>query len=197
VIYLDHNATTPVLPDVFEAMRPYFCEEWGNPSSSYKFGAKLKSVIEEARAQVASLAGAYASEIVFTSCATESNNAAIHAALKASPNKRHIITSAVEHSSVLSYVKALEQDGCQVTYLPVDREGLLALSDLENAITDDTAVVSLMWANNETGVLFPVEEIARLCRSRGVLYHCDAAQGSRDGDGMGGDARRRLAPGVG
>src|SRR5947209_1510506 len=147
VIYLDHNATTPVLPEVFEAMRPYFCEEWGNPSSSYKFGAKLKTVIETARAQVAELIGASSREIIFTSCATESNNAAIHAALKASPDKRHIVTSAVEHSSVLNYCMALEKDGYRVTYLPVDRDRLLKLADLENAVTDDTAVVSLMWAN--------------------------------------------------
>jgi cysteine desulfurase len=176
VIYLDHNATTPVLPEVFEAMRPYFCEEWGNPSSTYKFGSKLKGVIETARAQVAELIGARPTEIIFTSCATESNNAAIHAALKANPAKRHIVTSAVEHSSVLNYCMALERDGYRVTYLPVDRDGLLKLADLENAITDETAVVSLMWANNETGVLFPVNEIADFCRSRGVLYHCDAVQ---------------------
>jgi cysteine desulfurase len=176
VIYLDHNATTPVLPEVFEAMRPYFCEEWGNPSSTYKFGSKLKAVIETARAQVAELIGARPTEIIFTSCATESNNAAIHAALKANPAKKHIVTSAVEHSSVLNYCMALEKDSYRVTYLPVDRDGLLKLADLENAITDETAVVSLMWANNETGVLFPVKEIAEICRGRGVLYHCDAVQ---------------------
>ena len=176
MIYLDHNATTPVLPEVFEAMRPYFCEEWGNPSSAYKFGSKLKGVIETARAQVAELIGARPTEIIFTSCATESNNAAIHAALKADPAKKHIITSAVEHSSVLNYCRALEKDGNRVTYLPVDRDGLLKLTDLENAITDETAVVSLMWANNETGVLFPVKEIAGICHARGVLYHCDAVQ---------------------
>jgi cysteine desulfurase len=176
VIYLDHNATTPVLPEVFEAMRPYFCEEWGNPSSAYKFGSKLKGVIETARAQVAELIGAQPREIIFTSCATESNNAAIHAALKANPGKRHIVTSAVEHSSVLNYCMALEKDAYRVMYLPVDRDGLLTLPDVENAVTDETAVVSLMWANNETGVLFPVKEIADFCRSRGVLYHCDAVQ---------------------
>ncbi len=125
MIYLDHNATTPVLPEVFEAMRPYFCEEWGNPSSTYKFGSKLKAVMETARAQVAELIGARPTEIIFTSCATESNNAAIHAALKANPGKRHIVTSAVEHSSVLNYCMALEKDGYRVTYLPVDRDGLL------------------------------------------------------------------------
>ncbi len=192
---------------------PYLTTEWGNPSSSYKFGAKLKGVIETAREQVADLIGASGREIIFTSCATESNNAAIQAALKASPANRHIITSAVEHSSVLNLCRELggnhewtqihtnpdqqvgrvtpcaPSDGVaqtpgaqrsdapyQITYLPVDRDGLLKLADLENAITDDTSVVSLMWANNETGVLFPVREIAEICRARGVLYHCDAVQ---------------------
>jgi len=176
MIYLDYNATTPVLPEVLEAMMPYLTSEWGNPSSTYKFGSKLKAVIETARAQVAELVGAHAKEIIFTSCATESNNAAIHAALKADPAKRHIITSVVEHSSVLNYCMALGKEGYRVTYLPVDREGLLKLADLENAILGETAVVSLMWANNETGVLFPVREIAEICRSHGVLFHCDAVQ---------------------
>jgi len=208
VIYLDHNATTSIAPEVLEAMMPYLTTEWGNPSSSYKFGSKLRGVVELAREQVAELIGAHGREMLFTSCATESNNAAIHAALQAT-GKRHIITSAVEHSSVLNYCKALEvvgrkdaqestkavvgtavpavRSGChpehvegsqsyRVTYLPVDRDGLLTLADLENAITDDTAVVSLMWANNETGVLFPVKEIAEVCRARGVLFHCDAVQ---------------------
>jgi cysteine desulfurase len=196
VIYLDHNATTPILPEVLEAMMPYLTTEWGNPSSAYKFGAKLKSVIETARERVAELIGAHPMDVIFTSCATESNNAAIAAALKANPTKRHIVTSQVEHSSVLNYCMALEkascrsplldqegcrggrpkEDGYRVTYLAVDRDGLLKLADLESAITDQTAVVSLMWANNETGVLFPVERIAEICRSRGVLYHCDAVQ---------------------
>jgi cysteine desulfurase len=223
VIYLDHNATTPILPEVLEAMMPYLTTEWGNPSSAYKFGSKLKLVIETAREQVAELIGAPSRDVIFTSCATESNNAAIAAALKANPSKRHIVTSQVEHSSVLNYCMALEKSktplldqegwrasagvvtagsrsggftppfpggevtsphggvnpplrepGYRVTYSPVDREGLLNLADLEAAITDETAVVSLMWANNETGVLFTVERIAEICRSRGVLYHCDA-----------------------
>lgn len=176
MIYLDNNGTTRILPEVLEAMLPYFTTDWGNPSSSYKFGSKLKAVIEAAREQVADLIGAHPGEVLFTSCATESNNAAIHAALRASPGKRHIVTSAVEHSSVLNYCLALEKEDYRVTYLPVDRDGLLKLVDLESAITNETAIVSLMWANNETGVLFPVKEIAELCRSRGVLYHCDAVQ---------------------
>ena len=176
MIYLDYNATMPVLPEVFEAMTPYLTSEWGNSSSTYKFGSKLKAVIETARAQVAELIGARSMEIIFTSCATESNNAAIHAALKVNPRKRHIVTSSVEHSSVLNYCMALEKEGYRITRLPVDREGLLKLADLENAITEETAIVSLMWANNETGVLFPVKEIAEICRSHGVLFHCDAVQ---------------------
>lgn len=157
-------------------MMPYLTGEWGNPSSSYKFGSKLKGVIETARAQVAELIGASSRDVVFTSCATESNNTAIHAALKTDPQKRHIITSAVEHSSVLNYCMALEQENYRVTYLPVERDGLLKIVDLETALTDDTAIVSLLWANNETGVLFPVEDIARVCQARGVLFHCDAVQ---------------------
>ena len=176
VIYLDHNATTPIAPEVREAMLPYLTDEWGNPSSTYRFGSKLKAVIETAREQVAALLGASPREILFTSCATESNNAALHAALKANPAKRRIVTSAVEHSSVLTHCQALEKEGFRVTYLPVDRDGLLKLADLENALTSDTAIASLMWANNETGVLFPVEEIAQLCQARGVLFHCDAVQ---------------------
>lgn len=176
MIYLDHNATTPIAPEVLEAMMPYFTTEWGNPSSSYRFGSKLKSKIESAREQVANLLGAHPMELLFTSGATESNNAAINAALKANPSKRHIVTSAVEHSSVLNYCMALERDGVKVTYLPVDRDGLLKLADLEAAIGPETAVVSLMWANNETGVLFPVPEIAQLCKAHGVLFHCDSVQ---------------------
>ncbi len=176
VIYLDHNATTPVMPAVFEAMKPYFVDRWGNPSSSYRFGSELKGAIETARGQVAELIGARPSEVVFTGNATEANNSAIHAALKANPAKRHIVTSQVEHSSVLNYCMALEKDGFRVTYLPVDREGLLNVTDLETALSDNTAVVSLMWANNETGVLFPIADIAHVCKARGVLFHCDAVQ---------------------
>ena len=176
MIYLDHNATTPVSAEAFEAMRPYFCQDWGNPSSSYRFGSQVRTAVETAREQVAALIGAYSPEVIFTGCATESNNAAIHAALKARPSNRHVVTSCVEHSSVLSYCQALEQEGYTVTYLPVDREGQLSLTDLENAITDSTAVVSLMWANNETGVVFPIERIGTVCKTRGVLFHTDAVQ---------------------
>lgn len=177
MIYLDHNATTPVLPEVREAMLPYLGEEWGNPSSSYRFGSHLKSKIEEAREQVAELVGAKSPrEVLFTSGGTESNNTALHAVIH-STGKTHIVTSQAEHSSVLSYCRFLQEfRGYEVTYLPVDREGLISIADLEAAIRPSTALVSLMWANNETGVLFPVEEIGQLCRSKGVPYHCDAVQ---------------------
>lgn len=159
-------------------MLPYFGEEWGNPSSSYRFGSHLKSKIEDARERVAELIGCKTSrEVFFTSGGTESNNSAIHAAILSRPEKKHVITSQVEHSSVLTYCRFLERHhGYRVTYLPVNREGLLSVADLENALTQDTVVVSLMWANNETGVLFPVEQIAQICHNRGVLYHCDAIQ---------------------
>jgi cysteine desulfurase len=176
VIYLDYNATTPLLPEVWTAMQPYFTSRWGNPSSAYRFGAQLKNDIEAARESVATLIGADGTEITFTSCATESNNTAMTAALQARPEKRHIVTSAVEHSAVLNFCKTAEKRGYQVTYLGVDTEGRLNLSELEAAITDNTALVSLMWANNETGVLFPVEAIAQICQDKGVLFHCDAVQ---------------------
>lgn len=178
MIYLDYNATTPVLPEVREAMLPYLEAEWGNPSSSYRFGSHLKSKIESARESVADLIGAKTSrEIIFTSGGTESNNAAINAALLSQPSRRHIVTSQVEHSSVLTYCKFLEKHyDYQVTYLPVDYEGMISVSDAACAITEETALVSIMWANNETGVLFPVEEVGELCRDRGVFYHCDAVQ---------------------
>ncbi len=176
MIYLDYNATTPIASAVLEAMMPYLKDEWGNAASSYRFGSKLKSVIEDAREKVADLLGAHPLEILFTSCGTESNNAAINAALLAHPGKKHIITCVTEHSSVLSHCRALEMRGYRVTYLPVDHEGLINLFDLEADITEETALVSIMWANNETGVLSPIENIGKLCRQKGVLYHCDAVQ---------------------
>jgi cysteine desulfurase len=176
MIYLDHNATTPLRPEVFETMRPFLTERWGNPSSSYAFGSSLKSVIEAARGHVAALLGASAREIVFTGSATESHNTALLAALSADPAKRHVITSAVEHSAVLNHTIFLEKNGSRVTRLPVDRDGLLDPAPLDAALAPDTAVVSLMAANNETGVLFPVALLAALCARRGVRFHCDAVQ---------------------
>lgn len=181
MIYLDHNATTPLDPEVFEAMRPYFLERWGNPSSTYHFGSEIKAALETARSTVAALLKAPSQrDLIFTAGATEANNAAIQAALRSDLSKRHIITSTVEHAAILAPCQDLERHhGYSVTYLPVDREGLLSLNDLESALeenADNTALVSLMWANNETGVLFPVQRIAEICHSRGVLYHCDAVQ---------------------
>lgn len=176
MIYLDHNATSPILPGVIEAMMPYFVNEWGNPSSNYRFGSAPRKAIEASRIQVASLINALPSEILFTSCATESNNTALHAALTAQPTKRHIITSTVEHASVLACCSAYEKIGYKVTYLPVDPGGLLSVDELSRALTPDTALVSLMWANNETGVIFPISDIALACHERGVLFHCDAVQ---------------------
>lgn len=176
MIYLDYNATAPLRPEVFEAMKPFLTERWGNPSSSYSFGSQLKSEIEAARRSVAKLVNASVSEVVFTGSATEADNAALNAALFTQPGKRHIITSAVEHSAVLNHCTFLESQGMRVTRLPVDSEGQLDITALADAIDEETALVSLMWANNETGVIFPIAEIAALCRARGVLFHCDAVQ---------------------
>jgi cysteine desulfurase len=176
VIYLDYNATAPLRPEVFAAMKPFLTERWGNPSSSYTFGSKLKAEIEAARRSVALLVNASTSEVIFTGSATESDNTALNAALVAQPGKRHIITSAVEHSAVLNHCAFLETQGVRITRLPVDSDGLLDLDALDTAFDHDTALVSLMWANNETGVIFPVAEIAARCRARGVPFHCDAVQ---------------------
>jgi cysteine desulfurase len=173
---LDYNATAPLRPEVLAAMTPFLTERWGNPSSSYTFGSKLKSEIEAARRSVALLVNASASEVIFTGSATESDNTALNAALAAQPGKRHIVTSAVEHSAVLNHCAFLETQGVRITRLPVNADGLLDLAMLDAAFADDTALVSLMWANNETGVLFPVAAIAARCRARGVPFHCDAVQ---------------------
>lgn len=176
MIYLDHNATTPIDPDVHAAMEPYLLREWGNASSSYSFGSRLRTVIENARLKVASLLNASSDEILFTSGGTEANNAAIHAALLADPTRRHIVTTAVEHSSVLGYCQWLESRGYPVTVIGVNADGRLDYDALERAITKDTAIVSVMWANNETGVLFPIDRIAQHCKELGVPFHCDAVQ---------------------
>ena len=176
-IYLDNNATTRVAPEVVEAMRPFLTDLYGNASSMHTFGGQVKRHVERAREQVAALLNADPSEIVFTSCGTESDNTAIHATLDAlGRRKRHIITSRVEHLAVLSVCRYHGTRGCRVTELPVDREGLIDLEQLNDAISGDTAIVSLMWANNETGVLFPIDQIADLCRRKGVVCHTDAVQ---------------------
>ena len=174
--YFDSNATTSVAPEVVEAMLPYLTEHWGNPSSPYRLGKKLVDPLEKAREAVAALIGADSSEIVFTSCGTESNNTAITSALYTQPGKKHIVTTAVEHSATKNTCAALEERGYEVTYLPVNPGGLLDLARFEQALRPDTALVSIMWANNETGVLFPIAQLAALCRARGILFHTDAVQ---------------------
>ena len=176
VFYFDNNATTRVAPEVIDAMIPMLRDFWGNPSSAYAFGSQVHGHVEKARAQCAALINADPKEIVFTSCGTESNNAAIHSALVTQPTKKHVITTAVEHSANINFGEYLRKQGYEVTFLPVESDGSLDLHLLEKSIRPDTAIVSVMWANNETGVLFPIEEIAALCRSRGVLCHTDAVQ---------------------
>jgi cysteine desulfurase len=175
-IYVDNNATTRVAPEVFEEMTPYLTELYGNPSSMHFFGGQVQEKVEEARERVARLLGARPQEIIFTSCGTESDNAAIVSGLQCSPEKKHVLTTRVEHPAVKNLVAHLKRQGYRVTELPVDRHGLISMEDVSRAMTDDTAIVSVMWANNETGVLFPVEEIATLAKSRGVIFHTDAVQ---------------------
>jgi len=175
IYYFDNNATTRVAPEVVEVMVPFLSEFWGNPSSAYGFGSQVHKHVEGAREQVAGLIHADPKEVTFTSCGTESNNAAIHSALVTS-GKRHVITTAVEHSANINFGEHLQKMGFEVTYLPVESDGSLDLHRLEQAIRPETALVSVMWANNETGVVFPIEEVAAICRSRGVLSHTDAVQ---------------------
>lgn len=176
VVYVDNNATTQVAPEVFEEMKPYFCELYGNPSSMHAFGGNVGRNIRQAREQVASLINADPSEIVFTSCGTESDNTAIIGTLESYPEKRHIVTTRVEHPAILSMCNFIDKRGYRVTYIPVDREGMLDMDEMKNAITEDTAIVSVMSANNETGVIFPVDEIAAIARQKGAVFHTDAVQ---------------------
>ncbi|HYA14827.1 MAG TPA: cysteine desulfurase NifS [Syntrophales bacterium] len=175
-IYLDNNATTQVAAEVMDAMLPYFRILYGNPSSMHSFGGQVARKIREAREQAAALIGATPDEIIFTSCGTESDNAAIRSALATHPDRRHILTSRVEHPAVKSLCAHLSRQGYRVTELPVDKDGLLDMNQFERSLTPDTAVVSLMWANNETGALFPVERAAELAHERGILFHTDAVQ---------------------
>ena len=175
-IYVDNNATTRVAPEVVEEMSPYFSDFYGNPSSMHFFGGQVQRKVEEARERVAALIGARPEEIIFTSCGTESDNTAIMSALHSNPEKRHVVSTRVEHPAVKNLVAQLKREGYRVTEVPVDSKGLLSMEDVARAITDDTAIVSVMWANNETGVLFPVEEIAALAKRRGALFHTDAVQ---------------------
>lgn len=178
IIYADNAATTAVTEEVLSAMLPYFRENFGNPSSIYKAGRDARKAVEEAREKVAEAIGAAPREIYFTSCGSESDNWAIKGAaeLMAEQGKRHVVTTVIEHHAVLRTCKYLEARGFEVTYLPVGADGAIRVSDAEKAIRSDTALVSVMYANNEVGTLQPVDEIAELCRARGVLFHTDAVQ---------------------
>jgi len=176
LIYLDNNATTRVDPAVVEEMMPFLTELYGNPSSGYRFGKQVAQGLDLARERVAALIGCEPGEIIFTSCGTESSNAAIHSALAMDRDRQHIITTRVEHSATLKTCELLAKRGYEITWLGVDAQGQLDLRELEKAIRSDTALVSVMWANNETGVMFPIEEIADIVRSKGALFHTDAVQ---------------------
>jgi cysteine desulfurase len=176
IVYLDNNATTQVAPEVLEAMLPYFHDFYGNPSSMHSFGGQVMKELREARERMAALLGASPDEIIFTSCGSESDNAAIRSALSSNPGKKHIVTSRVEHPAIRALCHSLAGQGYKVTEIPVDGEGRLDLEQYKRALTPDTAIVSLMWANNETGVIFPVEKCAEMARERGILFHTDAVQ---------------------
>jgi cysteine desulfurase len=176
IIYLDNNATTQLDPAVLEEMLPFLTDYYGNPSSGYAFGAQVRRAIDLARERVAALLGCQPREIIFTSCGTESNNAAVNSALQLDPTRRHVVTTAVEHSATRRHCETLSNRGGSATVVRVNGDGNLDLDELESAITPQTAIVSAMWANNETGVLFPVEKIAEIARRKRVLFHTDAIQ---------------------
>lgn len=176
-IYLDYNATSPVRPEVLEVMLPFYKEQFGNPSSVHWAGRQVSGALEHAREQVAALINASPAEIVFVSCGSEGDNMAIKGSLPALKEKgNHIITTAVEHPAVLETCEALEKDGYDVTFLPVSNDGQLDLAELENAITDKTVLISIMWANNETGNLFPIEDIGKIAKRHNIRFHTDAVQ---------------------
>ena len=179
VVYMDNNATTKVAPEVLEAMMPYFSEFYGNPSSMHSFGGQVGAKVAAARGQIAKLIGASPEELVFTSCGTESDSTAILSALQSFPGKRHIVTTRVEHPAVKNLCEHLDKltgHKHKVTMLPVAADGSIDLKQYEESLTDETAIVSVMWANNETGVIFPVAKMAEIARSRGILFHTDAVQ---------------------
>ncbi|MFC1761731.1 cysteine desulfurase NifS [Planctomycetota bacterium] len=175
-VYLDNNATTRVADEVLAEIQPYFTELYGNPSSMHSFGGQIGEQIKLARVRIAALLGCHPSEIIFTGCGTESDNTAIKGTLAACPNRRKVITTRVEHPAVLSVCRDLEHHGYTVIELGVDREGQLDLAELDSHLDDDTAFVTVMYANNETGVIFPIEEIARLVTGKGIVFHTDAIQ---------------------
>jgi cysteine desulfurase len=176
VIYVDNNATTMVAPEVLDAMMPYFSNNYGNPSSMHSFGGNVAGAIQTARENVATLIGAAPEEIVFTSCGTESDATAIRAAIESYPDKKHLVTSRVEHPAIKNLYESLSKKGYRTTFVPVDNKGRLDIDYLYNSLSDDTAIVSLMWGNNETGVIFPIEEISQEVKSRGIIFHTDAVQ---------------------
>ncbi len=176
IIYLDNNATTCCAPEVVEAMLPFFSQLYGNASSMHTFGGQVGKHISNAREQIASLIGALPDEILFTSCGTESDNTAVLSAIETQPEKKHFITTRVEHSAMLAMGDFLDKKGYDVTYLPVDSKGQLNLEELKAAIRPDTALVSIMYANNETGTVFPIQEIAEIVKAKDVLLHVDAVQ---------------------
>ena len=196
VIYLDNNATTRVDAEVFVAMQPFFCERYGNPSSIHRFGGSVAADIEKARCRVADLLGAsfrdkdgVATEIIFTSCGTEGDNAAINAALNAKPERRKIVTTCVEHPGILAYCRELSRRGYEIVYAPVDGRGRLDMEFMKKEIDENTAIVTVMWANNETGTIFPIAELVGLAHEKGALFHTDAVQAAGkvqiDVDGLG------------
>lgn len=179
IVYMDNNATTEVAPEVIEALMPYLGDYYGNPSSMHTFGGQVGSAVEEARQSVASLLGCDREEIIFTSCGTESDSTAILSALRAYPEKRHIVTTRVEHPAVKNLCEnlgTLTGHKYRVTMLKVSEEGLVDMDDYISALSDDTAIVSMMWANNETGVIFPIRGMAQIAKDRGILFHTDAVQ---------------------
>ncbi len=176
VIYVDNNATTQVAPEVLEEMLPYFNEYYGNPSSMHTFGGMVERKIVEARERLAELIGASPDEIIFTSSGTESDSTAIRAAILSNPDKKHILTSRVEHPAIKNLFEYLSKNGYRVTFVPVDRKGRLDLDYLYKHLSEDTAIVSIMWANNESGVIFPIEEIGGVLREKGIVFHTDAVQ---------------------
>jgi len=176
VVYLDNNATTRVAEEVFEQMRPYLTEEYGNASSMHMFGGRLRHKIDHARQQAAALLSCEPDEIIFTSGGTESDTTALRGVLERSGPRQHLITTRVEHPAVRTTAKHLQKQGCRLTELPVDRYGRLDLDHLTKALTEDTALVSIMFANNETGVIFPIDKVTRIVKSKGVLFHSDAVQ---------------------
>lgn len=175
-VYLDNNATTAVDPKVLEAMLPYFSTYYGNPSSMHHFGGQVGDKIVAARKQVADALGCSPEEIIFTSCGSESDNTALFSAVQAHPEKRHLVTSRVEHPAILKVMDYLAKQGYEISYIDVDSKGRLNMDAFTAALREDTAIVSLMFANNETGTLFPIAQCAALCKEKGILFHTDAVQ---------------------